>query len=443
MKETKIKGSSQMGISQKKSSSLKVFASSIRMSKVKSAYAGFGVIWAINISTIFRSSWAGDDWPISQTPYWIQWRYGALTNWNIWTEAMFWNDQWMRGAGRFYPLTWIESRFAFSYLLELWQYKLYQVGMLFIAGLLLVVICYLFSRSHTFSIFALASLSLTVQFRRDFDPHLAFAVMLPSLLFKIFLAVIFAYLAGRTSKKTKGAFLGFISGILFFAGMSTYEFGFLLFPLLVFSFLIGTISTVSEYEKIKKKELYFGWLLSIKFLPIVISWVGYGLFVFGYLRPRASSISGSYVLGLSWSSLKVFFSQVIMGLPLVSLRNGDLSFSPLTIIVGLLLLLLCRFSFSRLFAGQIGRGESKEVQGKDFAAKTQNSYFVLLFALTMILSPGFMMAMQPTWWNRADLQHTYLGVMITEFGTAIIVAYIFERIVASNIKFMSIKKSRT
>jgi hypothetical protein len=443
MKEIKIKGSSQKSINQKKSNDLKVFASKFRISGVKSAYAGFGVIWAINISTIFRSSWAGDDWPISQTPYWIQWRYGALTNWNIWTEAMFWNDQWMKGAGRFYPLTWIESRFAFSYLLELWQYKFYQVGMLFFAGLLLVVICYLFTRSHTFSIFALASLSLTVQFRRDFDPHLAFAVMLPSLLIKIFLAVIFAYLAGRTSKKSKGAFLGFIAGILFFAGMSTYEFGFLLFPLLVFSFLIGTISKQSEDVKLNKKELYVGWLFSIKFLPIIISWVGYGLFVFGYLRPRASSISGSYVLGLSWSSFKVFFSQVIMGLPLVSLRNGDLSFSLFTIIAGLSLLLLCRFSFKRLFAGQIGRSGRAEIQGRDFVAKMQNSYLILLFALTMISSPGFMMAMQPTWWNRADLQHTYLGVMITEFGTAIIIAYILERIVTSNIKFMSAKKSRT
>ena len=413
------------------------------MSKVKSAYTGFGIIWAINVSTIFRSSWAGDDWPISQTPYWIQWRYGALTNWNIWTEAMFWNDQWMKGAGRFYPLTWIESRFAFSYLRELWQYKLYQVGMLFVVGLLLVVICYLFSRSHTFSILTLASLSLTVQFRRDFDPHLAFAVMLPSLLIKIFLAVIFAYLAGRTSKKSLGVFHGVISGGFFFAGMSTYEFGFLLFPMLVISFLFGAMSTPNGVENLSRKERYFGWLFSIKFLPIIISWVGYGLFVFGYLRPRASSISGSYVLGLSWSSVKVFFSQVIMGLPLVSLRDGDFNFSFFTILGGIVLLVLSHFSFKLLFKSLIRSTKKVEFQNIDVAGMRQYQLLLSLFALTMILSPGFMMAMQPTWWNRADVKHTYLGVMITEFGTAVILGFILDRIIKSNLKTVLLKKNRS
>jgi hypothetical protein len=71
-------------------------------SGISNAYIGFTVIWALNISTIYRSYWAGDDWPNSQTPYWIEWRFGELNNSNIWSEAMFWNDQWMRGAGRFY-----------------------------------------------------------------------------------------------------------------------------------------------------------------------------------------------------------------------------------------------------------------------------------------------------------------------------------------------------
>ena len=106
---------------------MKAVITYFKLHRLLSVYIGLGTIWVINVSSIFRSSWAGDDWPISQTPFWIQWRYGALTIWNIWTEAMFWNDQWMKGAGRFYPLTWIESRFVFSYLIELWQYKTYQI----------------------------------------------------------------------------------------------------------------------------------------------------------------------------------------------------------------------------------------------------------------------------------------------------------------------------
>jgi hypothetical protein len=421
--------------------SIKRFASMITTQRFLSTYIGFGAIWAINVSTIFRSSWAGDDWPISQTPYWIQWRYGALTNWNIWTEAMFWNDQWMRGAGRFYPLTWIESRFVFSYLTELWQYKFYQVVMLFIAGLLLVVVCFLFSRSHSFAIFVLASLSLTIQFRRDFDPHLAFAVMLPSLLIKIFLAVIFAYFAGRRRKTLVGLLHGLTSGVIFFAAMSTYEFGFLLFPMLVIAFLFGSTLLTNEYNSPETSKLDFRRIASISFAPIAISWIGYGLFVFGYLRPRAGSISGSYVLGLSWSSVEVFLSQAAMGLPLISIRDGDFSFSLISILVGVLLIILSTYSFRKLSRNLIGARVNQEINDTESSGVKDYSILLILFSSTMILSPGFMMAMQPSWWNRADLKHTYLGVMITEFGTAVVLAFILNQI--TNLSLQSLRTKKT
>ena len=411
-----------------------------KLHRLLSAYIGLGTIWVINVSSIFRSSWAGDDWPISQTPYWIQWRYGALTNWNIWTEAMFWNDQWMKGAGRFYPLTWIESRFVFSYFLELWQYKTYQIIMLILAGILLVVVCYLFSKSHSFSILVLASLSLTVQFRRDFDPHLAFAVMLPSLLIKIFLAVILAYFAGAERRKTIGIVLGFFAGVIFFAAMSTYEFGFLLFPMLVCSFLIAEISNDRKLANTSTLKIHLSRLLSIKFLPIIISWIGYGLYVFAYLRPNAVAISGSYVLGLSMSSFKVFFSQLIMGLPLVSLRQGDLSFSTLSLVIGAVFILIVNLSFKQLFLVMQQKVARDEILSKEANRDKFYSYFLILFSLTMILSPGLMMSMQPTWWNRADFSHTYLGVMITEFGTAVLIAYLLNRVVINNLKPVILKR---
>lgn len=420
---------------------VKILASRLSGQKLLGVYLGFTAIWAINISTIFRSSWAGDDWPISQTPYWIEWRYGALTNWNIWTEAMFWNDQWMKGAGRFYPLTWIESRFVFSYLTEVWQYKFYQVLMLFISGLLLVVICFLFSRSHSLAILTLASLSITTQFRRDFDPHLAFAVMLPSLLIKIFLAIIFAYFAGSKRRSHIGMLHGTISGIIFFAAMSTYEFGFLLFPMLVIGFLFGSTLRANEFDKPPTKKFYIKRLLWFRFAPIVISWISYGLFVFGYLRPRAGSISGSYVLGLSWSSIEVFFSQAFMGFPLITLREGDLRFSSFNIIVGALLFALSFLSFKQLSRNQIGWRERKVSDNSKNLEFKKYSIPLTFFSLTMILSPGFMMAMQPSWWNRADLKHTYLGVMITEFGTAIIVALVLNQITTTALESVQSKKT--
>ena len=420
---------------------IKRLASVITTQRFLSAYIGFGAIWAINVATIFRSSWAGDDWPISQTPYWIQWRYGALTNWNIWTEAMFWNDQWMKGAGRFYPLTWIESRFVFSYFTELWQYKLYQVLMLFIAGLLLVTVCFLFSRSHPFAVFVLASLSLTIQFRRDFDSHLAFAVMLPSLLIKIFLAVIFAYFAGRNSKTLFGFLLGVISGVIYFAAMSTYEFGFLLFPMLVIAFLSGSTSLTNEFNSQERSKLNLRRIASLSFTPIAISWIGYGLFVFGYLRPRAASISGSYVLGLSWSSVEVFLSQALMGLPLISIRNGDFNFSFVSILAGLILVILSSYSFRKLSWNLIGARINQEKYDKESSGVKDNSILLIFLSLTMILSPGLMMAMQPSWWDRADLKHTYLGVMITEFGTAVAMAFILTQITDLSLQSVRTKKT--
>ena len=411
----------------------------IRSSKLVQVYFGFITIWAVNVSVIFRSSWAGDDWPISQTPYWIQWRYGALTNWNIWTEALFWNDQWMKGAGRFYPLTWIESRFVFSYLRELWQYKLYQVAMLFFAGILLIVVCYLFTRSHLFTVMVLLSLSLTIQFRRDFDPHLAFAVMLPSLLIKIFLALIALYYASKTKKLMVGVFLGIISGILYFAAMSTYEFSFLLFPLFVIAYLFGiSIDTVRH----ERKSFYLSWLVSLRFLPVIISWLSYGYYVFGYLRPRASAISGSYVLGISWSSIEVFISQAFMGLPLISLRNMDLSFSAFSLTIGFVLIYICRMSFKSLLRDKNGLESFINKEDSQNWQHKRNTILLLFFAFSMILSPGFMMALQPTWWNRADIQHTYLGVMITEFGTAILIATLLEILVKKQLRFRNTAKKK-
>lgn len=406
------------------------------------AYLGLSTVWAVNTLTIFRSSWSGDDWPISQTPYWIQWRYGALTNWNIWTEAMFWNDQWMKGAGRFYPLTWIESRFVFSYLTELWQYKTYQIAMLFLAGILLVAVSFLFSKSHTFSLGTLACLSLTVQFRRDFDPHLAFAVMLPSLIIKILLAVILAYFAGKSKKWPPGTIYGILSGIIFFAAMSTYEFGFLLFPMLTVSFLIGAATDYHDSSDTGMIIQFLSKLLSIKYLPIFLSWVAYGVFVFGYLRPRAASISGVYVLGLSWSSIKVFFSQAIMGIPLVSLRNNDNSYSVTMFLLNILLAGIVIVSIRKFFRYLQNKTVRAEILSDSTKKLTTPEMLMLIFISNMIFAPGLMMAMQPSWWNRADFTHTYLGVMITEFGTALLLAFIIERSLIRNLRPVKEKTKR-
>jgi hypothetical protein len=134
------------------------------------------------------------------------------------------------------------------------------------------------------------------------------------------------------------------------------------------------------------------------------------------------------------SSFKVFFSQLIMGLPLVSLRQGDLSFTSLSLVIGLVFILITNLSLKQLFLVMQQKVARDEILSKEANRDKFYSYFLLLFSLTMILSPGLMMAMQPTWWNRADFSHTYLGVMITEFGTAVLIAYILNRVIINNLK---------
>ena len=374
-----------------------------------------------------KSHWAGDDWPNSQTPYWIEWRYGSLSLWNVLTEGLFWNSQWMNGAGRFYPIHWIESRFIFSYLREHWEYKLYQTASLALAGLLFSYVIYVLSKSHKLSISTLMMLSLTVQFRRDFDPHIAFAVMLPSLLIRVLLAILFSYLAAKSQKTIQGIGFGFASGILYFMAMSTYEFGFLLFPTLYFAFLIGSRDRPKAREQ--STNLKFKVLLSLspRFLPIILSWIGYGIFVFGYLRPNATSISGSYVLGLSWKSIPVFVSQAFMGLPGLAFRTQDFLISFSTIAVLTIVLLISKKTFNS-FDEYVRKQELVNQNGnpdQNYNSRTgSNSILLILIALNLILAPGFMMSMQPSWWDRADLAHSYLGVMITEFGTALLLSHL-------------------
>ncbi len=388
-------------------------------------YCGFGILWLLNCFTVMKSHWAGDDWPNSQTPYWIQWRYGSLSLWNVLREALFWNSQWMDGAGRFYPIHWIESRFIFSYLREHWEYKLYQTASLALAGLLFSYVVYILSKSHTLSIATLMMLSLTVQFRRDFDPHIAFAVMLPSLLIRILLAILCSYFAAKSQRTIKGVGFGFAAGILYFMAMSTYEFGFLLFPTLYFAFLIGSKDKSQVYEQYMNGKTMVLVSLSPRLLPILFSWISYGIFVFGYLRPNATSISGSYVLGLSWKSIPVFISQAFMGLPGLAFRGQDFrtSFSTLAIVV--IVVWISKKTF-KSFDGYVGKQEIVNQNGnpdQNLKSRTgSNSVLLIFISLNLILAPGFMMSMQPSWWGRADLAHSYLGVMITEFGTALLLS---------------------
>ena len=388
---------------------------------IKALWISSIILWAVAISPILRSSWAGDDWPNSQVPYWIEWRKGSLNFVLIIQEALYWSRAWALGQGRFYPLAYIEGRLQFSYLQQLWQYKLCQYVLLVLCGIVFAILILRLSKSNLLAITTLLSLSLTTQFRAGFDPHLAFSSMVASMLIKVFLASIIINYVATNNKKIKSLKLSYLSAGLYFAAMSTYEFAFLLFPLLLISYKLGVENdnTVANNFKLAKwLDHTLMKLFSRNFRPIFYSWLIYGVLVFGVLRNIAKDISGIYVLGLSVKSIPVFLSQIPSGLPFIKfsgiyfekLFNSYISVVVLAILISLIYAL-----------------RKKVFHFKVEKIKYKISRVPLLFvSILLICTPGAVLSLQVDWWDRYSVSNTYLGVMITEFGTALLLALILE-----------------
>lgn len=382
------------------------------------------LLWGIAISPILRSSWAGDDWPNSQFPYWIEWRKGSLNFALAIEESIYWIRGWILGQGRFFPLSSIEAVLQFSYLRELWQYKLLQFFLLFICGVLFAVLIYMLSKSKLFAICTLFSLSLTTQFRAGFDPHLAFSSMVSSMLIKVFLASIIINYVATNSHKIKSLKLSYISALIYFAAMSTYEFAFLLFPIILISYKLGIRdmnNKLNVFSKTRWLDQTLGSMFTKNFRPVLYSWLFYGILVFVLLRNIAKDIGGSYVLGISLKSIPVFISQIPAGFPLLQFWIDTLSKLPniemyLVITVFIAVLIIIQgLKFSRF------RGKNNYNQISSFP--------LLLISLVLIFTPGIMLALQVSWWDIANIKNTYLGVMLTEFGTALLITLFIDRFI--------------
>jgi len=403
------------------------------LSALPTFYSLSAIVWLAATSNVMRSSWLGDDWPNSQTPYWIFWRYGDLSPLNVISEAQYWNDQWMLGQGRFYFVHWLESRFAFSYLRSLWSYKMVETGFLFLAGILFIILIYKLSKSHSLAILTLFSLSVTLQFRRDFDPHIAFAFMVPSLMIKVFIAGILAYQASIAKSNLKGYFLSCLAGFSLLLAMSTYEYAFLMFPAVFIAFLIGMVQLSELDSKLSFKNFLQESLKSrhmLRFLPILLTWILYAVFVFGYLRVKATAISGVYVLGLSKTSVSTFVTQLFPAWPMTVFHSSDfdvLSKKELALLasVSAFATLVLIIFIARLIPDRNIRSVNK--------TKNWNRVLPLLFllAVNLIASPGFMLSLQREWWGKASFTKGYLGILVQEFGTALVISIVLNHIIQS------------
>jgi len=114
-----------------------------------------------------------------------------------------------------------------------------------------------------------------------------------------------------------------------------------------------------------------------------------------------------------------------MGLPGLAFRSKDFEISFSILVIVLIVFWISKKSFDS-FNGFLVKQEIINHKGgslDDNNARVGDHGILLGFiALNLILAPGLMMSMQPSWWDRADLTHSYLGVMITEFGTALLLS---------------------
>lgn len=380
--------------------------------------------WMVSISPILRSSWSGDDWPSSQAPYWIQWRSGSLKFSEVVLDSIFYTRAWMFGQGRFYPFAYLENRIQFSYLQELWQYKLFQFLLLSVTGLAFSFLIFRLSQSHFLAVGVLFTLSITVQFRTGFDPHLAFSSLLSSMLLKVFIAAIIINSVARTSKSKNSRKYSYLSSLIFFSAMGTYELSFFLFPILLIAFYIGT----ERIQKNGQKFTILAWidraLMSMfdkRFRPVLYAWLLYAFFVFGILRSIARDISGAYVFGLSDKSIPVFFSQLPTGIPFVSFKLEEIKTFSLHIFVPMLFLMFV------LIVVTI-KNNIKTLQ-QDLVKVEKNSRSQL-FAICLILNlpAGIVMSLQEIWWDKATVTNSYLGVILNEFAIALLIILCLEQI---------------
>jgi hypothetical protein len=259
------------------------------------------------------------------------------------------------------------------------------------------------------------------QIRPDFDPHLAFGGMLPSMMIKIFLTLILTvyYLEQKKPKK----FIGFLIIFIWVSAMFTYEYSWLCLPA-VMALIIGYKSLNSSsifINKTSAKQVLIG-LISSTFL-IALS-------VFGIFKPRAVGVSEVYNFRFAFpESLKTYVKQTYAAVPgsvdnimftPVEFNNYPI-FNRSIFVIGMLLILM--FSvFLDMFKQDNDRWNMKMF------------LVLLIFGFLLFTSFGLIIAGQPVWWDKFTFGSSYLGVYVGEFGLAIILISLY------GIAFLGLKK---
>lgn len=370
---------------------------------------------------ILNSSYVGDDWPNSQTPDLNRWRFGEKNLINLWSEIAFWNEQWFTGQGRIYSVQFIENRLIFYIFEDPHQYKIFQFSINLLAVLVCAFLIYKVTKSINISSLFIVMFAAVFQIRPDFDPHLAFGGMLPSMMIKIFLTLILTvyYLEQKKPKK----FIGFLIIFIWVSAMFTYEYSWLCLP--------AVIALIIGYKYLNPSLLLINKTIAKQVLiGLILSTLLIALSVFGIFKPRAMGVSEVYNFRFAFpESLKTYVKQTyaavpgsvdnIMFTPVVF--NNYPVFNRSIFVIGMLLILM--FSvFLDMFKDENDRWNMKMF------------LVLLIFGLLLFTSFGLIIAGQPVWWDKFTFGSSYLGVYVGEFGLAIILISLY------GIAFLGLKK---
>jgi len=370
----------------------------------------------MSLRPILDSHWWGDDWPNSQTPYWNEWRYGESSLSRVFESAQVVIEGWIRDQGRFYPVATLEYMLLFNYFPDLKTYKLVQFIVTLLTFLCAMWFAYLISRSHKLTILFGFVLAVVIQFRRDFDPHLGFAMLVPSMTLKLLLSAILLMYAVQSVRRS--SFMSLLCGgcLLYFAAMSTYEHAFVLLGLPVISILRGWLDAQNRRRAV------------IALAALLFTWGCYATLVFGVLRSRAGGVIPRYEFLWTDQSIWIALSQLFAAFPLVIFNSGydfrNNSAIVIALIASIALLILLMWSLARA-----------QLRNQVLTAKLSREYLVTIVALNLIAIPGLLLAIRPKSFEASRInsfqpQLTYLHVFITQIGTALLLGVVGLRILS-------------
>jgi hypothetical protein len=363
------------------------------------------------------NSRVGDDWPNSNVPHYVGWRYGEVTIATLWNEISYWITAWADGQGRFFPAAVIQAQLLFTFFQTQNSVRIVYSLVFVLFVLLWVSLIKRVSKIPATGTYFLIGLSFTMQFRRDFEPHIGFAqlVVWAAIWSCLSLHMLISALSSDSDTKRKAYSIS--AGIFFFISLCQYELSFFMLP-------IFYIITKSNIYIAKSEDSIVKNIISNKYkclIPIATAASIYLSIVFGYLRQKATP-DGSYVAGFDLvESPKAFLIQAYASIPTTGHSPIDTFKLPVNnfyFFVVLIMTAAYLLTFNRL------------LKLPNLINAYQQSLYVarylyhqlLLFGICLISIPSIMISLQPSWWGKINFGGTYLGIVFGELGFAIIFA---------------------